>query len=59
MTPKDYWYWTPPRPPARVFPSVSVDFFGLDYESQDALLALVKVWRDRAATRTLLKVIGA
>lgn len=35
------------------------DFFGLDRESQDALLALGKIWRDRAAVRALLKVIGA
>jgi hypothetical protein len=35
------------------------DFFGLDRESQDALLAMGKVWKDRAAACALLKVIGA
>jgi hypothetical protein len=37
----------------------TADFFGLDRESQDALLVLAKIWRDRAAARALLKVIGA
>lgn len=49
MTPKNYLKPRIPRP----------DFFGLDRESQDALLALVKIWRDRAAARALLKAIGA
>lgn len=34
------------------------DFFGLDRESQDALLALAKIWKERAAARALLKAIG-
>lgn len=55
MTPKNYLRpWAPKSP----FVSAADDFLGLDRESQDVLLALGRVWRDRAAARALLKVIG-
>lgn len=41
-----------PNAPGPVLP----DFFGLDRESQDALIALAKIWRERAKNRAATRL---